>query len=143
MNEKFKRKELRHDRHTVSLLTDHLVFSPKYRGKMLVGDVAMICEGIICKTCADMDIEIIEIAVNPDQVHIFFKYPPKHSLSYIAKRIKGSTSRILRKEFPHLKEWCGEHFWAPSCFHGSVGQGWEVVERYIAEQDTYEYKREK
>jgi hypothetical protein len=45
---------------------------------------------------------------------IFFKYPPKYSLSYIAKRIKGSTSRILRKEFPHLREWCGEHFWAPS-----------------------------
>jgi len=49
-----------------------------------------------------MDIEIIEIAVNSDHVHIFFKYPPKHSMSYIAKRIKGSTSRILRKEFPHL-----------------------------------------
>ncbi|TRZ89844.1 MAG: IS200/IS605 family transposase [Methanosarcinales archaeon] len=107
------RKELRHDRHTVSLLTDHLVFSP------------------------------IEIAVNPDHVHIFFNYPPKYSLSYIAKRIKGSTSRILRKEFPHLKEWCGEHFWAPSCFHGSVGNGWDVVEKYIREQDMYEYNREK
>ena len=35
------RKELRHDRHTVSLLTDHVVFSPKYRGKILVGDVAL------------------------------------------------------------------------------------------------------
>ncbi len=74
------RKELRHDRHTVSLLTDHLVFSPKYRGKMLVGDVAMIAEGIICKACKEMDIEVIEIAVNPDHVHIFFKYPPKYSL---------------------------------------------------------------
>ncbi len=67
------RKELRHDRHTVSLLTDHMVFAPKYRGKMLVGDVAMICEGIICKTCVEMDIQVIEIAVNPDHVHIFFK----------------------------------------------------------------------
>ena len=65
MNEKFKRQEIRHDNHTVSLLTDHLVFSPKYRGKMLVGNVALICEGIICKTCVEMDIEIIEIAVNP------------------------------------------------------------------------------
>ncbi|MCX9029357.1 MAG: IS200/IS605 family transposase [Candidatus Methanoperedens sp.] len=73
MNDKFKRKELRHDRHTVSLLTDHLVFSPKYRGKMLVDDVAMICEGIICKTCVERDIKIFEIAVNPDHVHIFFK----------------------------------------------------------------------
>jgi len=40
MNE--ENRKIRHDRHTVSLLTDHLVFSPKYRGKMLVGDVAMI-----------------------------------------------------------------------------------------------------
>jgi len=63
MNE--ETKKLRHDRHTVSLLTDLLVFSPKYRGKMLVGDVAMIAEGIICKTCKELDIEIIENAVNP------------------------------------------------------------------------------
>lgn len=98
------RKELRHDRHTVSLLTDHMVFAPKYREKILIGDVAMITEGIICKTCKELDIEIIEIAVNPDHVHIFFKYPPKYSLSFIAKRLKGRTSRILRKEFPHLKE---------------------------------------
>jgi hypothetical protein len=47
--------------------------------------------------------------VNPDHVHIFFKYPPKYSQSFIAKRLKGTTRRILRKEFPHLKEWCGEH----------------------------------
>ncbi len=103
------------------------VFAPKYRGKILIGDVAMITEGIICKTCKELGIEIIEIAVNPDHVHIFFKYPPKYSLSFIAKRLKGRTSRILRKEFPHLKEWCGEHMWAPSCFHGSVGNGWDVV----------------
>ena len=46
-------KELRHDRHTVSLLTDHTVFSPKYRGKILVGDVALAVEGIIRKICRD------------------------------------------------------------------------------------------
>ncbi len=55
------RRELRHDRHTVSLLSDHMVFAPKYRGKILVDDVAMIAEGIICKTCCEMGIEIIEI----------------------------------------------------------------------------------
>jgi REP element-mobilizing transposase RayT len=46
--------ELRHDRHTVSLLSDHMVFAPKYRGKILTGDVAMITEGIICKTCKEL-----------------------------------------------------------------------------------------
>ncbi len=101
-----KEKELRHDRHTVSLLSDHMVFAPKYRGKILVGDVVMVAEGIICKTCKEMDIEIIEIAVNPDHVHIFFRYPPKYSLSYIAKKIKGVSSKRLRDEFPHLKDMC-------------------------------------
>ena len=58
-------KELRHDRHTVSLLTDHMVFSPKYRGKVLVGDVAMLAEAIIRKTCKELDIEVIDMAVKP------------------------------------------------------------------------------
>jgi hypothetical protein len=42
MEEPLKRKELRHDRHTVSLLTDHLVITPKYRGKILTGEVGFI-----------------------------------------------------------------------------------------------------
>jgi REP element-mobilizing transposase RayT len=45
-------------------------------------------------------IYVNKIYVNPDHVHIFLKYPPKYSLSYIAKKIKGVSSRILRKEFP-------------------------------------------
>ena len=130
-----ERKELRHDRHTVSLLTDIRVFSPKYRGKILVGDVALALDGIIRKTCKDLNIEIIDMAVNVDHVHLFIKYPPKYSVSYIAKRIKGRSSRELRKAFPHLKEWCSKSLWAPSCFHGSVGHGWEVVERYIQNQE--------
>jgi REP element-mobilizing transposase RayT len=58
------RHDLRHDRHTVSLLTDHLVFSPKY------------------------------------------------SVSWIAKRIKGRSSKLLRDQFPQLKEWCPDQFYA-------------------------------
>ena len=130
-----ERRELRHDRHTVSLMTDHMVFSPKYRGKILVGDVAPALDGIIRKTCKDLNIEIIDMAVNVDHVHLFVKYPPKYSVSYIAKRIKGRSSRELRKAFPHLKEWCNKSLWAPSCFHGSVGHGWEVVEMYIQNQE--------
>jgi len=128
-------KKVRHDRHTVSLLTDHMVFSPKYRGKVLVGDVAMVAEAIIRKTCKELGIEIIDISVCSDHVHLFIQYPPKYSVSFIAKRLKGRSSRILRQEFPELKEWCDKSLWAPSCYHGSVGHGWEVVEKYIAGQD--------
>jgi len=135
------KKELRRDRHTVSSLTDHMVFSPKYMGKLLMGDVVMVAEAIIRKTCNELDIEFIDTAVNPDHVHIFIRYPPKYSVSYISKMIKGRSSSVLRKEFPHLKEWCGDHLWTQSCYHDSMGAGWDVVEKYISAHNTYEHNR--
>ena len=114
--------ELRHDRHTVSLLTGHMVFSPKYRGKVLVGKVAMLAEAIIRKICKELEIEIIDMSVSPDHVLLLIQYPLKYSVSFIAKRLKGRSSRILRQEFPELKEWCKKSLWIPSCFHGRGGQ---------------------
>ena len=82
---------------------------------------------------------------------LFIKYPPKYSVSWIAKRIKGRSSKqtllekaftekrfAVRDKFPHLKEWCPGHLWAPSCYHGSVGHGGEVVEKYISGQKGYD-----
>jgi putative transposase len=74
------------------------------------------------------------IAVNLEHVHIFYVYPPKLSTSYIAMKFKGVSSRLLRKEFPELQKKIRKHLWAPSNYHGSVGQGFEVVEKYIAGQ---------
>lgn len=54
-------KELRRDRHRVSLPSGHIVFAPKYRGKILAGDVVMVAEGIICNACREMDIEIQDL----------------------------------------------------------------------------------
>ena len=77
MRERVTRRDLRHDRHTVSLLTDHLVFSPKYRGKVLEGEGAEAAEEIIRDNCKELDIEVIDMAVGVDHVHLFIKYPPK------------------------------------------------------------------
>jgi putative transposase len=63
-----------------------MVFSPKYRGKVLVGEVAIVAEAIIRKTCKELDIGIIDMAVNPDHIHLFIRYPPKYSVSFIARK---------------------------------------------------------
>lgn len=89
----------------------------------------------ILKKYWKIGIKIIDIAVNMDHVHIFFQYPPKYSVSFIAKKIKRRSSLILRQEFPYLREWCEGHLWAPGCYHSSVEQGWEVVEKYISSQN--------
>ncbi len=85
--------------------------TPKYRGKILTDEVAFVTEAIR-KTGAEMEIKMIDITVNLDRVHIFFQYPSKHSVSFIAKKIKGRSSSILRQKFPHLKEWCEDHLLA-------------------------------
>jgi putative transposase len=127
----------------------------------LLGDVAEVAEEIILETCKELDIEIIDLAVSVDHVHLFIKNPFRKSVygkmlrsppkfSWIAKRLKGRSSKLLRNQFPQLKEWCPDHLWAPSCYQKtfqksfiknasqSVGHGWEVVERYISGQKGYE-----
>ena len=84
----------------------------------MTGDIAMITKGIIRKTCKELDIEIIEIAINPDQVHIFFKYPPQVFAELHCKETKRTDEQSSKKEFPHIKEFCDAPLWAPSCYHG-------------------------
>jgi putative transposase len=134
---KNKRWGLRHDRHSVSMLTDHMVFCTKFRRPLLHGEIAIRCEEIIRDVAKQLDVKIIRMAVNPEHVHIFFKFPPKLSLSKIAMQFKGTTSYKLRREFPQLKKEIKDKLWAPSNYHGSVGQGFEVVENYIKSQDDH------
>jgi putative transposase len=127
-----------------------MLFSPKYRGKVLEGEVAEAAEEIIWETCKELDIEIIDMAMNVDHVHLFIKYPQKYSVSWIAKWINGRSSKLLRDKFPQLREWCPGHLEAPSCYHKtfkksfiknasqSVGQGWGVEGKYISGQKDYE-----
>ena len=96
--------------------------------------IADRCEEIIRSVADDLHIKIRRMAVNLEHIHIFYVYPPKLSTSYIAMKFKGVSSRILRQEFPELTQKIRKHLWAPSNYHGSVGQGLEVVEKYIETQ---------
>jgi len=72
----------------------------------------------------------------PGHVHLFVQYPPDLSPSKMAEKIKCNSSRDLSEKYPHLVKWCNTGLWAPGCFHGSVGHGFDVVENYIASQMT-------
>jgi putative transposase len=121
-------------RHTITMLTDHMVFTPKYRAPILVGAVGRYCDSAIREVCANVGATVLDLAVNVDHVHLFLRYPPEVSASKLAEKIKTNTSRELREKFPELRAWCRDALWAPGCYHGSVGQGFDVVERYISAQ---------
>ena len=130
----------RNDRHTTSMLTDHIVITPKFRGSILIGKVGIECERQIRWICKTLDVAILEMAVSPDHVHMFVQYPPRLAPSRIVERIKTTSSLELRRKFPHLRLFHKRALWAPGCYHGSVGQGFDVVEKYI-EVQRYDHKR--
>ena len=74
-----------------------IVFSPKYRGRVLVGEMALMAGAVIRRICEEMDIWVIDMAVNPDHEGLFIKCLPKYSASYLSNMIKRRSSRELKK----------------------------------------------
>ena len=69
-------------------------------------------------------------------MHIIIQTNPRDSVAEIAQKLKGGTSRVIRKEFPELEEFLwGDSFWADGYFAETVGNvDEEVVKRYIRDQ---------
>ena len=99
--------------HSVSNLTVHVVWSTKYRYKVLQGEIKTRCRSILIQICEAEDIVILKGVVSNDHVHMHISYRPSQSISYIVKKLKGRSSRKLQQEFPELKKkYWGQHFWA-------------------------------
>lgn len=90
----------------------HLVWATNYRYHVLVGDVKPRCRELLIQICDAEDVRILKGVVSKDHVHMHVEYPPMLSVSDLVKRLKGRTSRLIQKEFPHLeKRYWGRHFW--------------------------------
>ncbi len=106
-------KKQRHNGHTVSRLSAHIVWVTKYRFKVLEGDIKIRCRTLIKQICEAEDIAILAGVVSSDHVHLHIEYPPQKSLSDVVKRLKARTSRRIQEEFPHIsKKYWRRHFWA-------------------------------
>ena len=119
--------------HTISRLTVHIVWSTKYRYHVLIDEIKKRCRDLIIQDCDSLDIEILKGVVSKDHIHIHIEYPPKLSISEIAKQIKGRSSRMLQKEFPQLKKrYWGQRFWGKGFGAWSTGNITdEMVQDYL------------
>lgn len=114
----------------------HVVFCPKYRRKVLVGDVESRLKELIQQICADHHIDLLEMEVMPDHVHLLLEVDPQYGIHKAVKTIKGITSRILRSEFTHLTTKIPT-LWTNSYFVSTVGGApLSIVKQYIESQKT-------
>jgi putative transposase len=111
----------------------HIVFCPKRRKSVLIGNIAFDCEKIIAEICEKVKGKIEAIDIMPDHVHLFLSIHPKISPHQIIKRIKGATSKELRQKYPQLLKLPA--LWSSSYYIGTIGHVSEsVVKLYIENQ---------
>jgi putative transposase len=93
-----------HSNKAVYNLGYHLIWCPKYRRKVLVGELKDRLIELINEKSKKIDISVEIMKIMSDHIHLFVKSSPVNSPHYIVQQIKGYSSNILRKEFKHLKK---------------------------------------
>lgn len=135
--------DYRSNRNVVFACQYHVIFCPKYRRKVLVGEVEQRLNTIAREVAAEMDVVIIEMETNQDHIHLLVSVDPQWGINRFIKTLKGRSSRILRAEFPHLRRKLPT-LWSNSYFVTTVGGApLAMVKQYIENQQTSERSKER
>lgn len=130
--------EYRSTANTVYACQYHVVFCPKYRRKVLVDGVDERFEELVPQVLQEAfdGVELLEMEVMPDRVHLLLEVPPQVAVHQVIRRVKGRTSHDLRAEFPWLKTRIPT-LWTNSYFVSTAGGApLSAVEAYIRDQRT-------
>lgn len=125
--------EYQRDEHRVHLITYHLVWTPKRRKAVLTGAIATDCRNLISQKCSEKGWEVIELAIQPDHIHLFVRVWPSDSAADVVKECKGLTSHELRLKYQILRRL--PSLWTRSYFAATAGNvSSDTVKRYIEAQ---------
>ena len=130
--------------HVIYKCEYHLVWVPKYRFRILTGEIKKLVEEDIKMLCEWKKCEIQEMSVQSDHVHLVLSIPPKVSVSDMMGILKGKLAIKLFKSYPRLKQkpYWGNRFWARGYFVSTVGIDEEVIKRYVKYQEEEEKRIE-
>lgn len=128
---------LRERRTSVTDFTFHLVLVTKYRKEVFTTDQKKeVMKEILFKIATNKEVEILELEVMPDHVHMLISFHPKVAASDVVKSLKGTSAREWFKRYPETKDllWKG-HLWTNSFFMSTIGNvSKNIVSQYIKDQ---------
>jgi len=127
--------------HTIWYCKYHVIFCPKYRFRVLKGELKEYsCQQFYSLVKQKDMVEIEEMNIQPDNVHMIISIPPKYSISSIMGFMKGKCAINLFKHFDWLgKRFWGRHFWAKGYCVSTIGFDEEQIKAYV----KYQKKKEK
>ena len=110
----------------------HVVFIPKYRRKVLNGQLREHLGKVFRQLAQRKESEIEEGHLRPDHVHMLISIPPKYSVSQVVGFVKGKSAiHIARNYSERSRNFSGQHFWARGYFVSTVGLEERAVRKYI------------
>ena len=126
--------------HVVYQCSYHIVWCPKYRFRILKSGVGKFTEETIRSLCEWKGIDILELNVREDHVHLVVSMPPKVSISEAMGILKGKTAIKLFKSYPALKKkpYWGNHFWSRGYCVSTIGLDEDKIRRYVKYQEDNE-----
>ena len=128
-------KQFKRLAHAVWLCKYHIVWCPKYRFRVLQGEVGKSVREIIRQLCEWKKIEILEGNVQVDHIHLVLEIPPKYSVSETVGFLKGKSA-IKIFDFHHelKRRYWGRHFWANGYCVSTVGPDEDKIRNYVRHQ---------
>ncbi|MCW7761160.1 IS200/IS605 family transposase [Photorhabdus luminescens] len=130
--------------HTKWLCKYHIVFSPKYRRKVIFASIRSSIGGILRDLCKYKGVEIIEGHLMPDHVHMLVSIPPKISVSSFMGYLKGKSALMIFDKHANLKYKFGNRkFWAEGYYVSTVGLNEATIRKYIREQEKSDLLQDK
>ena len=130
--------------HTKWMCKYHIVFTPKYRRKIIYNQYKESIRDILKQLCAYKGVEIIEGHLMPDHVHMLVSIPPKLSVSQFMGYLKGKSALMIFDKHANLKYKFGNrHFWAEGYYVSTVGLNEATIRKYIQEQESHDIAMDK
>ena len=130
--------------HSIYECKYHIVFCPKYRYRIFVDDIAEYTRQQIYQLCRQKELlEVLELNVKSDHVHLVMSIPPKYSVSNTMVYLKGKLALKLFQRYEHLgRRYWGRHIWARGYCVSTIGLDEEKIRLYVKWQDKKDKKDE-
>ena len=114
----------------------HVVFIPKYRRKVLYGELRQHLGDMFRKLALQKESRIEEGHLMLDHVHMMISIPPKYAVSQVVGFIKGKSAiHLVRTYGERKRNFVGQHFWARGYFVSTVGRDEAAIREYIKNQE--------
>ena len=137
-------KQFKRLSHSIYECKYHFVFCPKYRYQIFKDDIAEYTRQQIYQLCKQKElVEVLELNVRPDHIHLVMEIPPKYRVSDVMGYLKGKLALRLFEKYERLgRRYWGRHLWSRGYCVSTIGLDEDKIRKYVKWQEQQDKKSE-